>query len=131
MVTRENRNTTCMHTNKVNKHEMLCFKITLIRRIETEMITLLRVTFSVQKLRNAKGSSFKRRCHFLFCILHLWESGAAVVTRHRAICEGDSTTHRAFEMHRACFHTFPITVEQKIEKIVSKTGSFPTSGLEL
>lgn len=24
----------------------------------------------------------------LFCVLHLWESRAAVATRHRAICEG-------------------------------------------
>lgn len=36
------------------------------------------------------------------------------------------------KMHRACFDTVPITFEQKIEKIVSKTRELPrTSGLEL
>lgn len=29
------------------------------------------------------------------------------------------------KLHRACFHTFPITVKQKIEKIVSKTSKPP------
>lgn len=55
-------------------------------------------SFQVQRLDESKGSSLKHHCHFPFCVLRLCESGAAVLARHRAICEGDSTRTRPFKI---------------------------------
>lgn len=60
------------------------------------------------------------------------ESGAAVVARHRAICEGESTTHRASEKRtERAFIRLPSRPSRKLRKSCQRRGSFPTPGLEL
>lgn len=111
---RQIRNTTCVYPDRINKHGMLCVKMTLTHALETELTELLRV------LKTGSKS---------FCCFPLLLSpsvGAAVGARHRAICEGNSARTRPFQNHtRASFHTSSNMVEQKIEKIVSESSDLP------
>lgn len=67
---------------------------------------------------------------FSSCVLHLWESGAAIP--HRAICEGDSTRSRPFKNRTDhAFIRFPSQSSRKLRKLCQRQVSFPTSGLGL
>lgn len=67
---------------------------------------------------------------FSSCVLHLWESAAAIP--HRAICEGDSTRTRPFRNRTDhAFIRFPSQSSRKLRKLCQRQASFPTSGLGL
>lgn len=115
----EIRNTACVHPNKMYKYEMPCLKMTL-----RHMGGWVVLPFMSQKLQENKDSSLKHRCHFLLlCPPSVRVCGGNSTQSH---LWGRFNTHPAFQKsHRPCFHTFPITVKQKIEKIVSKTSELP------
>lgn len=91
------------------------------------IVTLSHVTFQDQ---GVKGSSFKHRCHFLLCILHLWASSRRSTQSHLwgGFNHAPSLSKNA---QSVLSYVFPSQSSRKSRESCQRRGSFPTSGLEL
>lgn len=115
---RQIRNTTRVYPDRINKHGVLCVKMTLTHVLGNRVDGIA-----------SSSESWEQKLHFCrFPLLLPPSVGAAVGARHRAICEGNSTrmSMRPFQTHtRVSFHMSSVTVKQKIEKIVSESSHLP------